>query len=208
MIPPADVAWAHAAVRRGAWPTLAAMLICHFDYVSPAAAVAVLRLQAIADEGGSVRFAGLDVLGLEVAIPPTLDQLAAIDRHRDAAAALGLVLRRPTRRPPTLAAHLVGEHADAVGLGAAWRASALHGYWERDVDLHDTPSLVELAVEVGLDGLQVASLVADRDARVGLRRRNLELRGRGIGDVPVLEVDGTLIPADIPLEDLRRLAAW
>lgn len=182
------------------------MLTCHFDYPSPAAAVAVLRLQTIVDAGGTVRFSGLDVLGLDLSLPPTLDLLAARERHVDAAAALGLQLRRPSRRPPTVAAHLVGLHADDAGLGAAWRLAALRAYWEDDADLGDLPTLVELAVGIGLDGLEVAARAADRRAQAQLRQRAIQLRSKGVGDVPVLEVDGTLIPADLSDDDLRQLA--
>lgn len=186
--------------------TLTAMLICHFDYPSPAAAVAVLRLQPLADAGGEVRFSGIDVLGLDLSLPPTLDLLAARERHADRAAELGLTMRRPSRRPPTVAAHLVGGHADDRGLGAAWRSAAFRAYWEDDADLGDVPTLVELAVGVGLDGLEVAAVAADRAAGARLRQRAIQLRTKGVGDVPVLEVDGTLVPAELADDDLRQLA--
>lgn len=182
------------------------MLTCHFDYPSPAAAVAVLRVQAVADAGGQVRFSGLDVLGIDASLPPTLDLLEGLERHRDRAAELGLTLRRPSRRPPTIAAHLVGEHADDAGRGAAWRTAALRAYWQDDADLGDTPTLVELAVAIGLDGLRVAALVGDRAARTRLRQRAIQLRSKGVGGVPVLEVDGTLVSAEVSDDDLRQLA--
>jgi hypothetical protein len=49
------------------------MLTLHFDYPSPASAVALLRLQRLTDVGHRIRFLGLDALGLDVAVPPTLD---------------------------------------------------------------------------------------------------------------------------------------
>jgi predicted DsbA family dithiol-disulfide isomerase len=183
------------------------MLVCHFDFTSPAAAVAVLRLQRIADQGGSVAFVGLDVLGIEAAIPATLDQLAELERVRDRAAALGLAMRRPSRRPPTLPAHLVADLAETKGLGSSWRHTVLAGYWERGLDVSDPEVLAELAGVAGLDGGQVGALVADRRARVALRQRMLQVRGRGVGGVPVLDVGGTLIAADLSDDDLRQLAS-
>jgi predicted DsbA family dithiol-disulfide isomerase len=182
------------------------MLVCHFDYTSPAAAVAVLRLHRIVDAGGRVGFSGFDVLGLDAAIPVTLDQLEEFERHRPRAVALGLDVRRPTFRPPTLAAHLVGDLAESVGLGASWRETALRAYLERGVDLGDGEALVELGRVAGLDAAEVAGSIADRTARTALRRRMLLVRGRGIGGVPVLDLDGTLVSADLPDADLRQLA--
>lgn len=183
------------------------MLILHHDVTSPAAAVAVLRLQRIADEGGQVGFQGIDVLGLETALPITLDQLAELRRETARLRGLGLEVRRPSRRPPTLGAHLIAEHADVAGRGAAWRSATLAAYWERDVDLGDDAVLVDLAADVGLDAGRIAALLADRTARIALRRRMLATRQRGIGGVPVLEYQGAFVSADLTDEDLRELAA-
>jgi 2-hydroxychromene-2-carboxylate isomerase len=183
------------------------VLVLHFDYPSPAAAVAVLRLQPLLDAGGAVAFAGLDVLGLGEPIPPTLDQLAELAELGARAAALGLELRRPSRRPPTLGAHLVGGLADAAGHGAAWRHGCLRAYWTDDADLGDDAVLVDLAADVGLDPDAAAALLADPRQRLAQRQRDLAARRRGIGGVPVLELDGTFVPADLPDAELRALAS-
>ncbi len=182
------------------------MLTLHHDITSPAAAVAVLRLQQVADAGGQVRFSPLDTLGLEISIPVTRELLAELDRHHEQALALGLVLRRPSRQPPTLLAHVVGELAEAGGLGAAWRWSCLQGYWRQDLDLTDPQVLTELGVQAGLERDAVDERLADRAARMALRERMLAQRRRGVGGVPVLELDGALVPADLPDADLRQLA--
>jgi 2-hydroxychromene-2-carboxylate isomerase len=187
--------------------TLPGVLILHFDYPSAASAVAVLRVQRVADEGGEVHFSGFDVLGLDRAIPPTLDQLAEIERLRDQLLAASLPVRRPSRHPPTLAAHVVGDLAEEHGLGAAWRLACLRAYWADDADLGDLAVLRHLARGVGLDPDQVRERLEDREVRLDRRRRGWTLRGRGIGGVPVLEVDGTLLAADLPHERLRELAA-
>lgn len=183
------------------------MLTLHFDYPSPASAVAVLRLQPLADAGHPVRFVGMDALGLNVAVPPTLDLLDELSRYRDRAVELGLPMRRPSRRPPTLAAHLLGGLADHHGLGASWRWACLHAYWALDVDLSDEHALAALAHEAGLDHDAVSERLADQPARQALRGRMTSRRRSGIGGVPVIEADGGVyVSADLADADLEQLA--
>lgn len=182
------------------------MLILHHDHASPASAVAVLRLQRLADEGLPVAFEGIDVLGIDAAIPVTLDVLAELDEWRDRAAALGLTLRRPSRRPPTARAHLVGILADARGLGGPWRLTSYRAYWEDDADLGDAAVLTDLAVAAGLERAPVADLLGDRGRLAGLRQRMQVRRSEGIGGVPILEFAGTYVPATLTDDDLRHLA--
>lgn len=183
------------------------MLVLHFDYPSPASAVALLRLQRVADEGGNVAFAGLDALGLATSIPATLDQLAERERVAAQADALGLALGRPSRRPPTLLAHLLGELAEAHDLGAAWRMTCLRAYWQHDVDLGNAEPLRALASEVGLDRTDVDRLLGDGQRHRVRRQEELAVRRRGVGTVPVLEFDGTFVAADLDDAALRQLAA-
>lgn len=183
------------------------MLVLHFDYTSPASAVAVLRLQGLADRGAHVQFSGIDVLGLEASLPVTLDQLEELERHAPRARELGLTMQRPRLRSATLGAHVVGTLADGRGLGAAWRLAALEAYWSHGVDLADDAALADLAVRIGLDRRPVEEALADRPYRASLRRAMTADRGRGIGGVPVLEFEGTFVPADLGDDDLRQLAA-
>lgn len=182
------------------------MLTLHWDVTVPAAALAVLRCQRLADAGRPVAFSGIDVLGVEAALPVTLDQLAGLEAVARPAAALGLELRRPARWVPTLPAHLVGSLAEAADLGAAWRMAVLRAYWTDGADVADAGVLTTLAEGVGMDAATVADLLADRGAAADLRGRFLALRRRGIGGVPVLEVDGTLLPADVDDATLAELA--
>jgi 2-hydroxychromene-2-carboxylate isomerase len=184
------------------------MLTLHFDYPSPASAVALLRLQRLADVGHTVRFVGLDSLGLDVPVPPTLDQLDELARYRERAIALGLPMRRPSWRPPTLSAHLVGTLADEVGLGASWRWTCLRGYWAEGIDLSDPDALMALGEEAGLARTAVENRLADRVARHTLRGRMTTRRRAGIGGVPVLEADaGVYVSPDLPDAELEELAA-
>jgi 2-hydroxychromene-2-carboxylate isomerase len=182
------------------------VLVLHFDYPSAASAVAVLRLQRIADAGGDVAFAGVDSLGLDVALPVTLDQLAELDRFRGRALELGLEMRPPSRWPPTLAAHLVGELAEDMGLGASWRAICLEAYWGHDADLGDDLVLTALAADAGLDQAAVVDRLGDQQLLRASRHRSVTRRRRGVGGVPVIESHGTLLPAELDDEDLRELA--
>lgn len=181
------------------------MLTLHWDVTVPEAALAVLRCQRLADAGRPVAFSGVDVLGVEIDLPVTLDQLAGLEAVRERAAALGLELRRPTRRPPTLGVHLVASLADATDLGAAWRLAALRAYWTDGADLGAPDVLAGLATDVGLDAGRVGALLDDRGAAADLRGRFLALRRRGVGGVPVLEVDGTLLSADVDDATLSTL---
>jgi len=182
------------------------VLTLHHDVTAPRSALAVLRLQRIADLGHPVAFRGIDVLGVAVALPVTLDQLVDLEQVSATAAELGLVMRRPTLRPPTLDVHLVGEHAERAGLGAAWRLACLAAYWTDGADLSVHDVLVALAGRVGLDPAAVRDVLGDVPARNELRASMLALRALGIGGVPVLEVDGTLLSADVDDATLLALA--
>ena len=181
------------------------MLTLHHDVTAPRSAIAVLRLQRLADLGHPVAFRGIDVLGLATPLPVTLDQLAELEQVARPAADLGLIMRRPTLRPPTLDAHLVGEHAERAGLGAAWRMACLAAYWTDGVDVSAQDALVALASRIGLDPAGVTGVLEDAAARNELRASMLALRALGIGGAPVLEVDGTLLSADVDDATLLEL---
>lgn len=182
------------------------MIVLHYDLVSPASAVAVLRLQRIADGGGAVMFAGIDPVGLEVGVPATLDQLDEHATWRGAAGDLGLDMRRPTWRPPTLRAHLVGELAERWGLGAAWREAALRAYWEGGRDIGKGDVIVELAGLVGGDAEEARRVLADPQRILAARQRAAATVRRGVGGVPMLEVNGVLVSAHLDDAALEELA--
>lgn len=182
------------------------MLMLHYDITSLPAVVAALRLQRLADEGGHVVFNGVDVLGVDATIPVTLDQLEEFHRWREPAAALGLKVRRPFHRPPTLSAHLVATIASASDLGAAWREAIFAAYWTDGAPIGERSFLAALAGDIGLDAREVTEHLDDPAARVTLRRRMTADRGRGVGGVPVLELNGTFVTAHVDDYDLRELA--
>lgn len=183
------------------------MLILTHDVTSPASALAVARFDRLAADGLPVRFRGVDVLGLDATVPVTLDVLAELERVAPRAAALGITLQRPSQRPSTARVHLVADLAQESGLGRAWRAASYRAYWQDDADLGDPEVVVALAAATGMDGDQVAAVVADQSAVAEVRRRTHTARGEGIGGVPVLAAHGTLVSPDLDDADLWALAA-
>lgn len=183
------------------------MLTLTHDITSPASAVAVARYQRLADAGVPIVFRGLDVLGLATTVPVTLDLLAELEHVRPTARALGLELRRPTRRPPTALVHLAADHAEEHGAGAAWRRAVYAAYWSHDADLGDRGVVLELATATGLDPGGIAALLDDGAAVAAVRRRTHTARGEGIGGVPVLIAHGTILDADLGDDQLRALAS-
>lgn len=182
------------------------MLTLYHDIPSAASLVAMLRLQSLADEGLAVTFRGFDVLGLDVTLPATLDDLQDWQDHREAAAELGWDLPRPRRHPATLKAHLLGELAAEQGLDAAWRLSVYRAHWLDDADVSADSVLSVLAVRVGLALDEVEALLHDPDEKHRLRQAMLVHRGDGVGGVPVLEANGTFLSPFVPEDDLRTLA--
>lgn len=182
------------------------MLTLTHDVTSPASALAVARLDRLADEGLPVTFRGIDVLGVDATLPVTLDVLAELERVAARAATLGVVLRRPSRRPSTARVHLVADLAEDVGRGQAWRRATYAAYWRDDADLADAGVLLELADRVGLPRDPVAAALADEAAVAAVRRRTNSARSEGIGGVPVLVAHGTLLSPDLDDDALWALA--
>lgn len=182
------------------------VLTLFHDYTDPASAVAVLRLQRLADEGLAVVFEGFEAVGVDASLPPTLDILAGVADLAQAAAELGLVLRRPRVLPPTGRAHVVGQLAERRGLGASWRQACYRAVWERGADIGDRQVLWNLAGRAGLEAAGVGAALDDRALLASVRRRMGSRRRLGVGGVPVILAGGTLVPGLLGEEDLRTLA--
>ncbi|MEY3019545.1 MAG: hypothetical protein RLZZ272_529 [Actinomycetota bacterium] len=191
------------------------MLTLYFDYPSPRAVLALLDLESAlasaraAGERPTVTFVGIDPLGLDMTLPMTPDQHAELQRCRERLVAAGLDPVGPGRRPPTVRAHLVGGLAEAVGKGPAWRSACVSAHWREAVDLGERDVLLGLGERVGLPSEVVAGVLDDPGAVLAARRATAALGRRGVGGVPVLELDGTFVPADLDregLQDLLRLA--
>lgn len=182
------------------------MLTLYFDYVSLGSCVVVRRLHRLATTGSVVHIVGVDVLGVATSLPVTLDQRVEIDAWRERALAEGLEIALPSVRPPTVDAHLVGGVADEQGCGTAFRERAIRAYWSQGLDIAAYDVLLELATAAGVDVAVVRERLHDPVARTRLRQRMAADRGRGIGGVPVLELDGAMVPADLDERELAELA--
>jgi predicted DsbA family dithiol-disulfide isomerase len=182
------------------------VILLFHDYTSPASAVAVLRAQRLADEGLPVAFEGIEAIGLDVALPVTVDILDEAERLAAEADALGLRLDRPRALPPTAAAHVLGGWAEQTGLGASWRETCYRAFWEHGVDLAARDALLQLAKRAGLDSAEAGAVLGDVGRFRELRMRTAARRGEGVGGVPTIRAHQTLVPGLLAEDDLRTLA--
>lgn len=183
------------------------MLVLFHDYTSPASAVAVARVTRLIADGMPARIEGTEALGVEATLPVTLDLLAELDTVAAQARAEGVVLRRPDGLPPTAAAHLVEDLAREADRADAWRSRCYRALWTDGEDIADPNVLRRLAGDVGLPVDQVAHRVADRMALLEIRQRFAGHRRDGVGGVPTIAYDRTLVPGLLEEADLRALAA-
>ncbi|CAN5822291.1 hypothetical protein BH23ACT10_BH23ACT10_01340 [soil metagenome] len=183
------------------------MLTLFHDYTSPASAVAVARVERLITDGLAAQIVGIEALGVDMRLPVTVDVLAELDAVRDQARVEGLELLRPPDLPPTAAAHLVEDLARDRGRDAVWRRGCYRAYWEQSADIADLAVLSALAADAGLPAADVEHVVTDRVALLAIRQRFAGHRREGIGGVPLISFDGTLIPGLLADDDLRALVA-
>ncbi len=182
------------------------MLTLFHDFTSPASAVAVARVERLQHEGLAVDFEGFDALGVDLALPLTLDVLAELDAVAGAAASESLHLRRPRLLHPTARAHLLTDVAQAAGLDGAWRRRCYRAVWEDDLDLGERETLRALADEVGLNQVAVVEALDDGARLAAIRRRQGTHRRNGVGGVPTILAARTLVPGLLDEDALRTLA--
>jgi predicted DsbA family dithiol-disulfide isomerase len=178
----------------------------YHDYTSPESAVAVMRMHRLMRDGIQAQIRGTEVLGVDVALPVTVDMLAALDAVTNEAAAEGITLRRPPALPPTGLAHVVEDVAREHGLGMDWREQCYRAFWSDGTDISNTAELRRLAEGTGLPPTDVDRALQDRVALLSVRRRSAGDRHNGIGGVPTILYDRTLVPGLLPEADLRTLA--
>jgi predicted DsbA family dithiol-disulfide isomerase len=182
------------------------MLVLYHDYTSPASAVAVMRLQRLMREGVPAEIRGTEVAGIDATLPVTVDLIAALEAVADAAAAEGIVLRRPAFTPPTALAHVIEDAAREHALERDWRDVCYRAFWSEGSDISDAAELRRLAERAGLPADDIDRALDDRVALAVVRRRSAGDRRDGIGGVPTILYDRTLVPGLLPDEDLRTLA--
>lgn len=188
------------------------MITLFHDYTSPASAVAVARAERLVDEGLPLEIIGFEAIGVDMQLPVTLDVLAELDAVEVAARSEGLDLQRPQTLPPTGRAHVLERAAarpDARGAAdpRAWRTRCYTAFWSEGADLGDVDVLVELAVSVGFDEQWARGRLADRGALAAVRRATTDRRRDGVGGVPTILAQRTLVPGLLDDEDLRALGA-
>lgn len=183
------------------------VLTLFHDLTSPASAVAVMRLGRLAAAGLAVTFEGFEAVGLDVALPPDLAVLAQLEELSGPALAEGLRLRRPTAMPSTGSAHVLLAHAECTPAARSVREGLYRAYWENDADIADLGVLERVATTAGLDAREVRRLLADRVALAARRRRMAALRREGVGGVPVILANRTLVPGLLAEADLWTMAA-
>lgn len=183
------------------------MLTLFHDYTSPASAIAVARVERLVADGLPVQIVGIEAIGVDAPLPVTVDLLAELAAVADRADAEGLVLRRPRHLPPTAAAHLVEDVAREHDLDALWRRRCYRAYWERGADIADLAVLSDVAADAGLPASEVERVVTDRVALLAIRQRFAAHRRDGVGGVPMISFDRTLIPGLLEEDDLRALVA-
>jgi predicted DsbA family dithiol-disulfide isomerase len=183
------------------------VLTLFHDYTSPASAVAVMRLHRLMREGLPARVRGTEVLALEATLPVTVDLLAELDAVAGEAKAEDIDLRRPTVVPPTGLAHVVEDVARRHALDMTWRERCYRAYWRDGIDIGNGGHLRRLAADAGLPATEIDLALEDRVALLAVHRRSAGDRRNGIGGVPTIDYDRSLIPGLLPEADLRALAA-
>jgi len=167
--------------------------------------VAVLRLETFVARGANITFAGIDLLGLAIAVPFSVQLRAQRDLWAADSETLGLPLHASGWQPPTLKAHLISRHAEQLNRGAVWRYEVFCAYWRDGAAIDDDDVLFELALNVGLVHTDVATLLADATQQRALTQQMTHNRRRGIGDVPILEVHGNFVSPHLSDNDLAAL---
>ena len=155
-----------------------------------------------------MEFVGFEAVGVDVALPPSLDVIAQLEQLAEEAAIEGLVLRRPAMIPPTARAHAVGTIAETHELGASWRQRCYQAFWAEGADLDDIATLVTIAESSGLPGEEVEAALGDTAFVASVRRAAGSHRRNGVGGVPTILAQRTLVPGLLSEAQLRELAAY
>lgn len=183
------------------------MITLFHDFTEPASAIAVARIDRLIAAGIEAEVVGMDAIGIDMRLPVSSDVHATIERLGAEAAAEGLVLRPPPHLPPTALAHVLAEVAEAAGAGAAWRRAVYAALWEHGAPIDDPAVLRTTAAAIGLEPAAVDAALDDGARLAAVRRRTGERRRDGVGGVPTILAQRTLVPGLMADDDLRALAA-
>ncbi|HET8616059.1 MAG TPA: DsbA family oxidoreductase [Actinomycetales bacterium] len=143
----------------------------------------------------------------------SLDEVRKMQqRVTDAAAGEGLDFQLDRAVPAnTVDAHRVIHLAARHGLQGAMKERLLRAHFTEGESVGEADTLVRLAVEVGLDGDDVRSVLAGDELVDDVRRDEAEARALGITGVPFFVIDRTYgvsgaQPSELLLEALQT--AW
>ena len=108
-------------------------------------------------------------------------------------------------------AHRLLQLAKTKGLGDAMKERLFKAYFTEGAHLADTPTLIRLGSEVGLDGAEVAQMLSTSAFTDAVRNDEQDARRVGVRGVPFFVVDGKYSvsgaqPSDVFLGALRH--AW
>ncbi len=183
------------------------MLTLFHDYTSPASAVAVARAhRLIAAEGLPIETVGFEAVGVDLRLPVPEQTHAELAEVAEDAEAEGVTLRPPPWLAPTALAHVVAEVAAQAERLHAWDAALYRAVWSHGAAIDEPAVLADLAEAVGLDRTTTEQALDDRVRLAAVRRRAGEHRREGVGGVPTLLAQRTLVPGLLAEEDLRGLA--
>ena len=142
-----------------------------------------------------------------------LDQARAMNsRVTDTAAAEGLHYRLDIAQPSnTFDAHRLIHLAGAFGLKAAMKERLMAAYFSEGRRIGDPGTLVELAVEVGIDPRRARAAMASDEFAADVRTEEREAAELGISGVPFFVLDrrygvSGAQPSELLLEALQK--AW
>ena len=214
--PPAS---ASVSVTSSPEVTPASVLEYWFDFSSPFAYLAAVRVREVAARAGAaVVYRPFLLGGLFNAIGtpnvPLFEMPEAKRRHAVAdmqrwAARFGAELRFPTRFPMNTVKPLRMVLALDEGERAPFVDRVFRAYWAEDRDISDSAVLAELANESGLDGGALVAKTSDETQKRALREATEEAARRGVFGAPSFFVGDLLFWGQDRLEMVEKaLGGW
>ena len=115
------------------------------------------------------------------------------ERTREAVEAAGLEYGPPERIPRSLKALALAELARDRGLYREAHERLMRAYWSEARDLGDDDTLVELAVEAGLDADEARAALGDEGYRARVAGSTRAAQEHGVNAVPAFVLDDRLL---------------
>jgi predicted DsbA family dithiol-disulfide isomerase len=179
-----------------------------FDYVDPGSFLLYALLLRWRDEGRAVPEVEWAPLELRPPPGPLLDPGdvawgAMMEAMAEEARASGIPFRIPGAAPRTRKAHELGLHALEKGAHGRIHDALFRAHFQEGRDLGRVDVLVELAVDGGLDGAEVRTVLGVDRFLPRLQELRSQALAAGVRGVPTLEWGGTRLEGFTGPEDLR-----